>query len=381
MAENEKTDSQQAASSPQGVDTAAIESAQKEYRELEKKMAQPDIAADPQALRKLGQRHAELQTIVDAWNAYSKDKKDAQAARELSAADPEFASEADRLDSQVTKDAQALRSALLPHDPDDRRDTIMEIKAGTGGEEAALFAGDLMRMYERYAERRGWSVEVQSQSATTLGGIKDVQLAFHSHGPVTPQQGVWASLKYEGGVHRVQRVPVTDSRGRIQTSAAGVYVFPEADDDDDEINIDPKDLRIDTFQASGPGGQGVNTTYSAVRITHIPTGIVVSMQDQRSQIQNRAAGMRVLKSRLLALKHEQEAAQAADARHSQVRNLDRSQRIRTYNFPENRIVDHRTDYKAYNLDQVLDGDLQAVIDSDIRADEDAKLAARAHTQK
>jgi peptide chain release factor 1 len=381
MAENEQTTSgQQNESSSHVVDMAAVRTAENEYHALEKKMAQPDVAADPTALRKLGQRHAELQTIVDAWTAYHKDDEDLTAARELADDDPEFASEADRLEKQLSKDAQHLRSALLPHDPDDRRDTIMEIKAGTGGEEAALFAGDLLRMYERYAERRGWSVEIQSQSLTSLGGVKDVQVAFHSHGQVTPQQGVWASLKYEGGVHRVQRIPVTDSRGRIQTSAAGVYVFPEADEDDDEIHIDPKDLRIDTFQASGPGGQGVNTTYSAVRITHIPTGIVVSMQDQRSQIQNRAAGMRVLKSRLLALKHEKEAQQAADARHSQVRNLDRSQRIRTYNYPENRIVDHRTDYKAYNLDQVLDGDLQAVIDSDIRADENAKLAARAHSQ-
>jgi peptide chain release factor 1 len=191
---------------------------------------------------------------------------------------------------------------------------------------------------------------------------------------------VWASLKYEGGVHRVQRIPVTDTQGRIQTSAAGVYVFPEIDDDSNGLTIDPKDLRIDTFQASGPGGQGVNTTYSAVRITHLPTGIVVSMQDQRSQIQNRAAGMRVLRSRLFALKREQEEQKAADARHSQVRNLDRSQRIRTYNFPENRIVDHRTGYKAYNLDQVLAGDLSAVIDSDIQADEAERLAQAANAR-
>lgn len=225
-----------------------------------------------------------------------------------------------------------------------------------------------------YAEKRGWAVTLQSENTTELGGVKDVQLAIRAKGTPAPEDGVWASLKYEGGVHRVQRIPVTESQGRIQTSAAGVIVFPEADEDDDEIDIDPKDLKIDIFMSSGPGGQSVNTTYSAVRMTHIPTGIVVSMQDEKSQIQNRASALRVLKSRLLAMKHEEEAAQAADMRHSQVRSLDRSERIRTYNFPENRIVDHRTNYKAYNLDAVLDGDLQAVIDSDIQADEADRLA-------
>ena len=218
------------------------------------------------------------------------------------------------------------------------------------------------------------NVNVQSENTTELGGVKDVQIAIRAKGTPAPEDGVWASMKYEGGVHRVQRIPVTESQGRIQTSAAGVIVFPEADEDDDEIEIDPKDLKIDIFMSSGPGGQSVNTTYSAVRMTHLPTGITVNMQDEKSQIQNRAAALRVLKSRLLAMKHEQEAAEAADMRHSQVRSLDRSERIRTYNFPENRIVDHRTNYKAYNLDAVLDGDLQAVIDSDIQADEADRLA-------
>ena len=257
-----------------------------------------------------------------------------------------------------------------------RRHAVLALKqiahhTGTG---EPLFAGDLLRMYMRYAEKRGWTVTLQSENTTELGGVKDVQLAIRAKGTPAPEDGVWASLKYEGGVHRVQRIPVTESQGRIQTSAAGVIVFPEADEDDDEIEIDQKDLKIDIFMSSGPGGQSVNTTYSAVRMTHIPTGIVVSMQDEKSQIQNRAAALRVLKSRLLAMKHEEEAAQAADMRHSQVRSLDRSERIRTYNFPENRIVDHRTNYKAYNLDAVLDGDLQAVIDSDIQADEADRLA-------
>lgn len=352
----------------------AAQAALKEYQSLEEQMASPEVVTDPNKMRKLGRRHAELGGIVNAYNAYLAVKNDLEAAKEMAAEDPDFAAEAKRLESELPDVEEKLRTALIPRDPDDARDTIMEIKAGTGGEEAALFAGDLLRMYTRYAEKRGWTVSVQSENTTELGGVKDVQVAIRAKGTPAPEDGVWASLKYEGGVHRVQRVPVTESQGRIQTSAAGVIVFPEADDDNDEIDIDPKDLKIDIFMSSGPGGQSVNTTYSAVRMTHIPTGIVVSMQDEKSQIQNRAAALRVLKSRLLAMKHEQEAAEAADMRHSQVRSLDRSERIRTYNFPENRIVDHRTNYKAYNLDAVLDGDLQAVIDSDIQADEADRLA-------
>lgn len=352
----------------------AAQAALKEYQSLEEQMASPEVVTDPSAMRKLGRRHAELGSIVTAYKSYLAVKNDLEAAREMASEDPDFAAEAKRLENELPDVEEKLRTALIPRDPDDARDTIMEIKAGTGGEEAALFAGDLLRMYTRYAEKRGWTVSVQSENTTELGGVKDVQVAIRAKGTPAPEDGVWASLKYEGGVHRVQRVPVTESQGRIQTSAAGVIVFPEADDDNDEIDIDPKDLKIDIFMSSGPGGQSVNTTYSAVRMTHIPTGIVVSMQDEKSQIQNRAAALRVLKSRLLAMKHEQEAAEAADMRHSQVRSLDRSERIRTYNFPENRIVDHRTNYKAYNLDAVLDGDLQAVIDSDIQADEADRLA-------
>ncbi len=351
----------------------AAKTAVEEYHDIERQMAQPEVASDPDKIRKLGRRHAELGSIVAAYTKYRQISDDLEAAREMASEDEDFAAEAKRLEAELPKAEEALRTALIPRDPDDARDVIMEIKAGTGGEEAALFAGDLLRMYLRYAEKRGWSTTIQSENTTELGGVKDVQLAIRAKGTPAPEDGVWASLKYEGGVHRVQRIPVTESQGRIQTSAAGVIVFPEADDDDDEIEIDPKDLKIDIFMRSGPGGQSVNTTYSAVRMTHIPTGIVVSMQDEKSQIQNRQSALRVLKSRLLAMKHEQEAAEAADMRHSQVRSLDRSERIRTYNFPENRIVDHRTNYKAYNLDQVLDGDLQAVIDSDIQADEAARL--------
>lgn len=350
---------------------AAVE----EYGRLEKQMSQPETASDPVQIRKLGRRHAELAPIVAAYQAYQSALEDSQAAEQMAGEDSDFAEEAKAMADRIPDLEQTLRTALVPRDPDDGRDTIMEIKAGSGGEEAALFAGDLMRMYVRYAEKRGWTTEIMSENRTQLGGVKDVQLAIRARGQVAPADGVWASLKYEGGVHRVQRIPVTESQGRIQTSAAGVIVFPEADEDDDEIEIDPKDLKVDIFMSSGPGGQSVNTTYSAVRMTHIPTGIVVSMQDEKSQIQNRQAALRVLKSRLLAIKHEEEAAQAADMRHSQVRSLDRSERIRTYNFPESRIVDHRTGYKAYNLEQVLDGDLQAVIDSDIQADEARRMAS------
>ena len=352
----------------------AAATALEEYNSIEQQMASPEIVSNPDKLRKLGRRHAELGSIVSAYKSWLQVKDDLEAAREMAAEDADFAAEAKRLEAELPAVEEKLRTALIPRDPDDARDTIMEIKAGTGGEEAALFAGDLLRMYTRYAEKRGWTVSVQSENTTELGGVKDVQIAIRAKGTPAPEDGVWASMKYEGGVHRVQRIPVTESQGRIQTSAAGVIVFPEADEDDDEIEIDPKDLKIDIFMSSGPGGQSVNTTYSAVRMTHIPTGIVVSMQDEKSQIQNRASALRVLKSRLLAMKHEQEAADAADMRHSQVRSLDRSERIRTYNFPENRIVDHRTNYKAYNLDAVLNGDLQAVIDSDIQADEAERLA-------
>jgi peptide chain release factor 1 len=263
---------------------------------------------------------------------------------------------------------------LIPRDPDDGRDVIMEIKAGAGGEESALFAGDLMRMYLRYAERKGWSAQVIETNETDLGGIKDAQIAIKAKSIEDPADGVWAHLKYEGGVHRVQRVPVTETQGRIHTSAAGVLVFPEVDDPG-EIEIDQNELRIDVYRSSGPGGQSVNTTDSAVRITHIPTGIVVSMQNEKSQLQNREQAMRVLRARLLAAQQEAAAAEAADIRRSQVRTVDRSERIRTYNFPENRIADHRTGFKAYNLDAVLGGDLDAVIRSAVEADEAARLSA------
>ena len=357
----------------------AAKTALEEYENIERQMGEQEVWSNPDKMRKLGRRQAQLGTIVNAYRTWLNIRNDLDAAQEMAGEDPDFAQEAKRLESELPEAEEKLRTALIPRDPDDARDVIMEIKAGAGGEEAALFAGDLLRMYMRYAEKRGWGVTIQSENSTELGGVKDVQMAIRAKGNPSPEEGVWASLKYEGGVHRVQRIPVTESQGRIQTSAAGVIVFPEADEDDDEIEIDPKDLKIDIFMSSGPGGQSVNTTYSAVRMTHIPTGIVVSMQDEKSQIQNRAAALRVLKSRLLAMKHEQEAAEAADMRHSQVRSLDRSERIRTYNFPENRIADHRTGFKAHNLDAVLSGALDAVIASLQEADEAERLAAAAQS--
>lgn len=354
-------------------DFSAAEPMLEEYTQIERDMADPAIASDPGALRRLGRRYAELGRVVSAYRAWQSAEADRSDAAELAAEDPDFAAELPGLEEAARVAAEHLREVLVPRDPDDARDVIIEVKAGEGGEESALFASDLARMYTRYAERMGWTVEVLSATDSELGGYKDVRLAIKARGTVEPQDGVWAHLKYEGGVHRVQRVPVTESQGRIHTSAAGVLVMPEVDDPG-EIEIDPNDLRIDVFRSSGPGGQSVNTTDSAVRITHLPTGIVVSMQNEKSQLQNKEAAMRVLRARLLAERAAQAAAEEAEARRSQVRTVDRSERIRTYNFPENRIADHRTGYKAYNLSAVLDGDLGPVIDSAIAMDEAERLA-------
>ena len=355
-------------------DFSAIRPLLEEYTAIERDMADPAVVSDPGALRRLGRRYAELGRVVAAhrvWEAASADLADAV---ELADDDPDFAAELPGLREAEADAAERLREVLVPRDPDDARDVIIEVKAGEGGEESALFASDLARMYTRYAERMGWAVEVLGATDSDLGGYKDVRLAIKTRGSVEPQDGVWAHLKYEGGVHRVQRVPVTESAGRIHTSAAGVLVMPEADDPG-ELQIDAADLRIDVFRSSGPGGQSVNTTDSAVRITHLPTGIVVSMQNEKSQLQNKEAAMRVLRARLLAERAAAAAEAEAEARRSQVRTVDRSERIRTYNFPENRIADHRTGYKAYNLDAVLDGDLGPVIASAIEMDEAARLAA------
>ena len=355
-------------------DFSAVRPLLEEYAAIERDMADPAVASDPGVLRRLGRRYAELGRVVTAHRAWEAASADLADAVELADDDPDFAAELPGLREAEADAAERLREVLVPRDPDDARDVIIEVKAGEGGEESALFASDLARMYTRYAERMGWAVEVLGATDSDLGGYKDVRLAIKTRGSVEPQDGVWAHLKYEGGVHRVQRVPVTESAGRIHTSAAGVLVMPEADDPG-ELQIDAADLRIDVFRSSGPGGQSVNTTDSAVRITHLPTGIVVSMQNEKSQLQNKEAAMRVLRARLLAERAAAAAEAEAQARRSQVRTVDRSERIRTYNFPENRIADHRTGYKAYNLDAVLDGDLGPVIASAIEMDEAARLAA------
>lgn len=343
-----------------------------EYRELEQQLADPALHENQARARQVTRRYAELGRVVKAAEALRQIEEDLHTARELAAEDPAFAEEAKELEEARIAAHDKLVRILAPRDPDDACDVILEIKAGEGGEESALFAADLARMYSRYAENRGWSVTELSATHTELGGYKEISLAIRAKGNPTPEEGVWAHLKYEGGVHRVQRVPVTESQGRVHTSAAGVFAMPEIEEDE-EIQIDPNDLRIDVYRSSGPGGQSVNTTDSAVRITHLPTGIVVSMQNEKSQLQNKEAAMRVLHSRLLAEAKVKREAEASAQRLSQVRTVDRSERIRTYNFPENRIADHRTGYKAYNLEQVLSGALDPVIQSAIDADEAARL--------
>jgi peptide chain release factor 1 len=346
-----------------------------EHGELEQQLADPAVHADPAGARRLGRRYAELTGVVEAYRAWHAAAEDVVAARELAAEDAAFAAELPALEQTAQTRQDRLRRLLVPRDPDDDRDVILEIKAGEGGEESALFAADLLRMYLRYAERRGWRVEVLGETGSDLGGYKDVSVAVKSRGTPAPGDGVFSRLKYEGGVHRVQRVPVTESAGRIHTSAAGVLVLPEPDETE-ELVVRDDEIRVDVFRSSGPGGQSVNTTDSAVRITHLPTGLVVSCQNEKSQLQNKEQSLRILRARLHALAVEAAQVEASQARRSQVRTVDRSERIRTYNFPENRIADHRTGFKAYNLDQVLAGDLDPVIDSCVTADEAAALAGQ-----
>ena len=351
-----------------------------EHRKIETEMSSPEALSSPEKMKSLGRRYAELGRVVRVYQAYRRAEADLSETREIVEAGGEdaelFRPELPDLQEAYAQAEAALKDALIPRDPDDARDAIVEVKAGEGGEESALFAGDLLRMYERYAERMGWQTQILSSVPTELGGFKDVQLAVRLRSaPEDPADGVWAHLKFEAGVHRVQRVPVTESQGRLHTSAAGVLVFAEVDDPG-EVEIADADIRVDVFRSSGPGGQSVNTTDSAVRITHIPTGLVVSCQDEKSQIKNREAAMRVLRARLRQMQLEQQAEENAAMRRSQVRTVDRSERIRTYNFPENRISDHRTGYKAYNLDQVLAGNLGPLVDSAREMDEAERMASQ-----
>ena len=335
---------------------------------LEKRNGFPRAISD----QKFNEHVKEL-CIVAGFKEWKSADDDLNAAKELAASDPDFASEIPALEESAQKAAEKLEELLLPRDPNDDRDVIIEVKAGAGGDESAIFAGDLLRMYMRYAEKRNWKVEILDATESEMGGYKDISVAVKSKGTAAPGESPYARLKFEGGVHRVQRVPETESQGRIHTSAAGVLILPEAEEVDVELNMN--DVRVDVYRSSGPGGQSVNTTDSAVRLTHVPTGIVVSCQNEKSQLQNKESALRILRARLLADAQEKADALASAERKNQVRTVDRSERIRTYNYPENRLSDHRVNYKSNNLDSVLNGDLDDVIQSLLDADKAAKLAS------
>ncbi|MDT5173442.1 MAG: peptide chain release factor 1 [Mycobacterium sp.] len=341
-----------------------------EHAELEKALSDPELHSKPDEARKVGRRFARLAPIVATHRKLMSARGDLETARELAADDDSFLDEVTELEARVVELDTQLTDMLAPRDPHDSDDILLEVKSGEGGEESALFAADLARMYIRYAERHRWTVTVLGETTSDLGGYKDATLAIASKGDSA--DGVWSRMKFEGGVHRVQRVPVTESQGRVHTSAAGVLVYPEPEEVG-EVQIDETDLRIDVYRSSGKGGQGVNTTDSAVRITHLPTGIVVTCQNERSQLQNKTRALQVLAARLQVVAEEQALADASADRASQIRTVDRSERIRTYNYPENRITDHRIGFKSHNLDQVLDGDLDALFDALSEADKQSRL--------
>ena len=351
--------------------TAKLDLLVKRYESIVKSLEDPDVFSDVRKYTELAKERTRLEDIVERYRRYIQVKNDIEASLEVLATEQDedmkalFEEELQALKAEQEELEAQLARDLIPRDPNDDRSVICEIRAGTGGEEAALFAGDLFRMYGRYAESQGWKVEILSSNPTDLGGFKEVIFAIEG-------DRAYGRLKYEAGVHRVQRVPTTESSGRIHTSTATVAVLPEAEEVD--VVIEPKDIRVDTFCASGHGGQGVNTTYSAVRITHLLTGIQVSCQDERSQIQNRERAMRVLRSRLKALMEEQQAQEISQARRSQVGTGERSEKIRTYNFPQNRVTDHRIGLTTHRLQQILDGELDEIIDALALSDEQARLA-------
>ena len=339
--------------------------------EIQAEWADPGVTADPERSRRLGQEQAQLAPVVEDYRQLRAVRTELEAARRSrsSESDPEYRELAgqmiEELEARESRLAEALRVHLLPRDPNDERNVIIEIRAGTGGEEAALFAAELFRMYTRYAERRGWKTELLTANETGIGGVREAILEVHG-------QGAYSRLKYEGGVHRVQRVPETESSGRIHTSTATVAVLAEADEVD--IQIDERDLRIDVYRSQGPGGQSVNTTDSAVRITHLPTGIVVAIQDEKSQHKNRAKAMAVLRSRLLELEQRKAHEAEAEVRRSMVGSGERSEKIRTYNFPQDRVTDHRINVDLHNLPNVMDGDLDRLLDELISIDQAERLA-------
>ncbi len=342
-----------------------------EYQRLSEQMATPEIASDPKAYREVARQQAELSDIVERFRAYLHDEEQLESAETVlgEESDPEYRQlaeeESARLHEALAEHERALKLLLVPKDPNDTKNTIIEIRAGTGGEEAALFCADLYRAYVRFAERQAWSADVLSSHETGIGGFKEI--VFKIAG-----ENVYSQMKYEGGVHRVQRVPETETQGRIHTSAVTVAVLPEAEEV--ELEIDENDLHIDVYRSSGPGGQSVNTTDSAVRITHEPTGLVVTCQDEKSQHKNKAKALQILRARLFQRMQAEEAAKRAADRKSQVGMGDRSERIRTYNFPQNRVTDHRIGLTVHKLDQVMDGDFQELVDALIAADRAAQLA-------
>jgi peptide chain release factor 1 len=329
------------------------------YEEMTQQLSSAEVVSDSARFQKLAKTHAELASMVEKYREWRQIDNDLRGAKQMlaEAEDAEMKQlaheEEKQLSARLETIERELKVLLLPRDPNDEKNVIVEIRAGTGGDEAALFAGELFRMYSRYAESQGWKVEVLESSPSSLGGLKVVIAAIQGN-------KVYSKLKYESGVHRVQRVPATEQQGRIHTSAATVAVLPEADEID--IKIEPKDIRVDTFCSSGPGGQSVNTTYSAVRITHIPTGLVVSQQDEKSQIKNRAKAMRVLRARLYEREQEKQHEQIAAERRGQIKTGDRSEKIRTYNFPQNRVSDHRIGLTLHQLTDVMDGKLGPLVD-------------------
>jgi peptide chain release factor 1 len=339
--------------------TDKLDQLETRYHQMTQQLSTPEIVSDSARFQKLAKQRAELEEIVTKNREYKQIEKDLAAARQMvvESEDAEMRHMAQDEEKQLLARKEQvereLKLLLVPKDPNDDKNIILEIRAGTGGDEAGIFAGDLFRMYSRYAESQGWKVEVMESSPATQGGVKEIVAAMQGN-------KVYSKLKYESGVHRVQRVPATETQGRIHTSAATVAVLPEADEID--IKIEAKDLRIDTFCSSGPGGQSVNTTYSAVRITHLPSGLVVSQQDEKSQIKNRAKAMRVLRSRLYEMELEKQQAAILAERRGQIKTGDRSEKIRTYNYPQNRVTDHRIGLTIHQLTEVMDGKLGPLVD-------------------